>query len=257
LPETSKPSDPSEFDPAEYGRFVAADYDDLYADLDSSAAVENLAQLAAGGPILEFGIGTGRLALPLIERGVDVHGIDGSPEMINVLRRKRGGEGIPVTIGDFSKVTAGADFALVILAVNTVYGLPSQDAQVECFRNAARHLRVGGRFVVEAWVPDIGRFRNGTAVRPVQISSEHVEMEFARIHPANQTMVTTKLHVTKGQVRLVPANHRYAWPCEMDLMARLAGMRLAHRWENWEHEQFRDTSMNHISVWEKMTSAVW
>jgi SAM-dependent methyltransferase len=200
---------------------------------------------------VEFGIGTGRLALPLAERGLTVHGIDGSPEMVAALHAKQGGENIPVVIGDFSEVTAGTDFALVVLAINTIYALPSQEAQVACFRNAARHLRPGGRFVVEAWVPDPGVFRNGTAIRPVQIHQGHIELEVARIHPANQTMLTNKVHFSAEGVRLIPANHRYAWPSELDLMAQLAGMRLAHRWENWERAQFHDASATHVSVWEK------
>lgn len=213
--------------------------------------------LADGGPVVEFGIGTGRLALPLAARGLIVHGIEGSPEMAALLRQKQGGENIPVVIGDFAEVTAGTDFTLVVLAINTIYALPSQEAQVACFRNAAHHLRPGGRFVVEAWVPDIGAFRNGVAVRPVQIHDQHVELEVARIYPATQTMLTTKVHLSAEGVRLIPANHRYAWPGELDLMARLAGMRLTHRWKSWDRGQFDDASTGHISVWEKMPAGAW
>jgi len=249
--------DASSFDAAAYGRFAARDYDELYAGLDPASAVDVLADLADGGPVVEFGIGTGRLALPLAERGLIVHGIDGSPEMAALLQRKPGGAEIPVVIGDFSEVTAGTDFGLAVLALNTVYALPSQEAQVACFRNAARHLRPSGRFVVEAWVPDVGAFRNGTAVRPVQIGERHVELEVARLQPAKQRMVTTKVHISDGEVRLIPANHRYAWPSEMDLMARLAGMRLAYRWEDWQRTEFHDASTAHISVWEKLPAGSW
>lgn len=251
MPGTDQPFDAASFDPAAYGRFAARDYDELHAELDPSAAVDTLSDLAHGGPVVEFGIGSGRLALPLAERGLEVHGIDGSPEMIALLRRKQGGEAIPVVIGDFSDVAAGNDFALAVLAINTIYALPSQEAQVACFRNAARHLRPGGHFVVEAWVPDVGAFRNGTAVRPVQIHDRHVELEIARLHPATQRMLTTKVHMSNGNISLIPANHRYAWPSELDLMAQLAGMRLAHRWESWERTPFHDASTAHISVWEK------
>jgi SAM-dependent methyltransferase len=251
VPGTDQPFDAATFDPAAYGRFAARDYDELHTGLDPSAAADTLADLADGGPVVEFGIGTGRLALPLAERGLEVHGIDGSPEMAALLQRKQGGEDIPVVIGDFSKVAAGNDFALAVLAINTIYALPSQEAQVACFRNAARHLRPGGRFVVEAWVPDVGAFRNGTAVRPVQIHAGHVELEIARLHPATQRMLTTKVHMSDGDIRLIPANHRYAWPSELDLMAELAGMRLAYRWEDWKRTPFRDASTAHISVWEK------
>ena len=250
-------SDRFVFDAAAYGRAAAPEYDALHASLDPAMAVRTLTELAAGQPIVEFGIGTGRIALPLAERGLDVHGIEGSPEMAAELRRKPGGDKIPVTIGNFAEVVAGTDFGLAVLAINTVYALPSQDAQVECFRNAARHLRAGGRFVVEAWIPDLGAFRNGTAMRPVQIEEEHVELEIARIHPATQTMLTTKLHLSGRGTALIPANHRYAWPSELDLMARLAGLRLAYRWQDWEQAPFRDESTTHVSVWEKVPGGPW
>lgn len=240
------------FDAAEYGRHTAADYDQLYAELDPTAAVETLADLAEGGPVLELGIGTGRLALPLAARGLVVHGIEGSPDMAERLAEKDGGSDIPVVVGNFADAVAGRDFSLVVLALNTIYALPSQDAQVDCFRNAARHLQVGGRFVVEAWVPDLGAFRNGTAVRPVQLHDGHVELEVAEIHPATQTMRTNKVHLGgSAGMRVVPANHRYAWPAELDLMARLAGMTLEHRWEDWRRAPFTDASRSHVSVWRK------
>jgi SAM-dependent methyltransferase len=257
LPDAAEPSDLSAFDASAYGRSAARDYDELHAALNPAAAVDTLVQLAAGQPVVEFGIGTGRLALPLAQRGLEVHGIDGSPEMAGQLRGKPGGDKITVVIGDFSQELAGTGFGLAVLAINTIFALPSQDAQVACFRNAARHLQPGGQFVVEAWVPDLGAFRNGTAVRPVQIEDGHVELEVARIRPATQMMLTTKLHLTDGRTRLIPANHRYAWPSELDLMARLAGMRLAQRWENWERAPFRDTSTAHISVWKKAPDGPW
>jgi SAM-dependent methyltransferase len=251
MPGPGQPFDAASFDPAEYGRYAAGGYDELHAGLDTSAAVEILADLAGGGPVVEFGIGTGRLALPLAERGLAVHGIEGSPDMAALLKSKPGGQEIPVVVGDFAKVTVGDDFRLAFLVYNTIYALPSQDAQVECFVNAARHLRPGGRFVAEAWVPDVGAFRNGSAVRPVQVSGGHVELEIAKLHPAQQTMLTTKVHLSENGVRLIPANHRYAWPSEMDLMARIAGLQLVHRWENWQRAPFRDASTAHVSVWEK------
>jgi SAM-dependent methyltransferase len=246
--------DPASFDPAEYGRQAASGYDDLHAELDPSAAVETLAELAGGGPVVEFGIGSGRLALPLAERGLAVHGIEGSPDMAELLKDKPGGQDIPVVLGDFAQATAGDDFLLAFLAYNTIYALPSQDAQVDCFVNAARHLRPGGCFVVEAWVPDVGAFHNGAAVRPVQVSGGRVELEVAKLHAAEQTMLTTKVHLSESGIRLIPANHRYAWPSELDLMARIAGLRLRHRWENWQRDPFLDASTTHVSVWEKPAS---
>jgi SAM-dependent methyltransferase len=249
--------DRAAFDAAAYGRAAARDYDALHPGLDTAAAVRTLAELAAGQPVVEFGIGTGRLALPLAGHGLDVHGIEGSPEMAAELRRKPGGDKIPVTIGNFAEVLAGTGFGLAVLAINTIYALPSQDAQVDCFRNAARHLRAGGRFVVEAWIPDPGAFRNGRAMRPVQIGEEHVELEIAQIHPATQTMLTTKLHLSGQGTALIPANHRYAWPSELDLMARLGGLRLAYRWQDWAQAPFGDDSTAHVSVWEKVPGGPW
>jgi SAM-dependent methyltransferase len=241
----------ADFDPAAYGKFAAENYDRLHDDLDSAPAARLLTELAGGGRIVEFGIGTGRLALPLAANGLEIHGIEGSAAMADRLRDKPGGQGIPVQIGDFSTASAGEGFALAFLVINTIYALPSQQAQVQCFRNAAQHLHEGGLFLVEAWVPDIGAFRNGTATRPVRVSDGHIELEIATIDPAQQTMQTNKLHVTETGTQLIPANHRYAWPAEMDLMAQIAGMTLAHRWEDWTKTPFTRHSMSHISVWQK------
>ncbi len=241
------------FDPSAYGKAAAGDYDALYRHHDPRPAVEALVQLADGGPVLEMGIGTGRLALPLRERGLAVHGIEGSAEMVAVLRRKPGGAQLPVVIGNFADTSAGDGFAVVLLAFNTIFALPSQDSQVACHRNAARHLRPGGCFVLEAWVPDPGAFRQGRAVRPVHIADSHVELEVAEIHPADQTMRTVKVHCAADGLRLIPANHRYAWPAELDLMAAMAGLELEHRWAGWAREPFQDSSTTHVSVWRKPT----
>lgn len=245
------------FDPAAYGNRVAADYDDLSADLATDDAVVALTDLAEGGPVLELGIGTGRLALPLLERGLAVHGIDASPDMIERLRARPRGDEIPVAVGDFADTVAGADFALAVLAFNTVYALPSQDAQVHCFRNVARQLRQGGAFVVEAWVPDVVAFREGRAVRPVTMSPGRVVLEVAEIEPAEQRMRTNKVLFDGRGVRVFPANHRYAWPAELDLMARLAGLRLVERWEDWRRRPYTDRSSTHVSVWRKVADQAW
>lgn len=247
-----RPAVAEDFDPSAYGKHVADDYDELYADLDPTDTVDALVALADGGRVLELGIGTGRVALPLLERGVQVAGIEGSPDMARQLAAKPRGNEIPVTIGDFSSVQAGQDFAVVALVFNTIYALPSQDAQVAVFRNAALHLRSGGVFAVETWIPDLGAFRNGTAVRPVDIGEGAVVLEVAQIHPADQTMRTHKVSLGgPGGLKVWPAHHRYAWPPELDLMAQLAGMRLVHRWEDWRGTPFTDTSRAHVSVWRK------
>ncbi|MEV7805274.1 class I SAM-dependent methyltransferase [Microbispora sp. NPDC088329] len=242
------------FDASAYGRTIADIYDEMVGHLPTGPAVERVSRLAEGGPVLEFGIGTGRLALPLAARGVTVAGVDGSPDMVAVLRDKPGGDLIPVTVGDFSEVRVEGRFALVLLAFNTVFALPSQDAQVRCFRNAAAHLRPGGRFVVEAWVPDPTAFRDRTSLRLLSLGEDEVVVEAARLSPAEQFMHTTKLRMTADGLRLLPADHRYAWPCELDLMARLAGMEREHRWADWSGAPFTDDSRAHVSVYRLLES---
>ncbi|MEU4643793.1 class I SAM-dependent methyltransferase [Micromonospora sp. NPDC023814] len=239
------------FDASEYGRHVAEVYDETYAHLAPDAAVERLAALADGGPVCEFGVGTGRLALPLVARGLTVAGIEGSPEMVAGLRAKPGGDAVEMAVGDFAQTRVPGEFALVVLAFNTIFALPDQAAQVACFRNAAAHLRPGGRFVVEAWVPDPGAFRAGGALRPVRVAEDAVLLEAALLHPAEQRMITTKVRFSNAGVRLLPANHRYAWPAELDLMAELAGMRREHRWQDWTGRPFTDDSRDHVSVYRR------
>lgn len=246
-------SDPA-LDPGEYGRHIGAVYDTLAESAfrtDTDAAVAVLAELAAGGPVLEFGIGTGRLALPLAQRGCDVHGIEGAPEMVEQLRRKPGGGALPVVVGNFADTHVPGEFALVVLVTNTVYALPSQDAQVQAFRNAAAHLRPGGRFVIDAWVPDVADFRAGRALRIVSIEDRRVVLEAAELDPVEQRMRTTKLFCGPDGVQAFPANHRYAWPGELDLMARLAGLRREERWEDWRRRPYSAASRNHITVYRK------
>ena len=240
-----------DFDPSAYGSSgIADDYDRLYADhWETEAAVECLFGLAEGGPVLELGIGTGRLALPLQARGIEIHGIDGSHEMVAKLREKPGGDTIPVTVGDFASTKVGRGFTLVVLAVNTIFALPDQQAQVECFRNAVRQLADGGRFVVEAWVPDVGAFRHNQLVRPRILQPDTVSIEAAALDPVDQVMRTTQVVFAQGSLRLYPANHRYAWPAELDLMAQLAGLRREARWADWRRSPFTGESRAHVSVY--------
>jgi SAM-dependent methyltransferase len=243
----------ADFDPSAYGASgIADEYDDLYGDhWDTEGAVDCLFRLAAGGPVLELGIGTGRLALPLLERGLRVEGVDASSEMVSKLHEKPGGDRIPVVVGDFASADAGGGFALVVLAVNTVFALPDQQAQVECFHNAARHLAPAGRFVVEAWVPDVGAFRHNRLVRPRIIGRQRVSIETAELDPVDQVMRTTQAVFSDGSVRLYPANHRYAWPAELDLMAQIAGLQREERWADWHGSPFTADSRAHVTVYRR------
>ncbi len=241
----------ADFDPTAYGASgIADEYDDLYADhWETDGAVELVAELAAGGRVLELGIGTGRLALPLVGRGIEVHGVEGSPEMVAKLQAKPGGDRIPVVVGDFADADAGTGFDLVLLAVNTIFALPDQQAQVACFRNAARHLGPSGRFVVEAWVPDVGGFRNNRLVRPRLLHADRMSVESVELDPVDQMMHTVQAVFSNGSVRLYPANHRYAWPAELDLMAQLAGFHREGRWADWTRSPFTAESRAHVTVY--------
>ncbi len=241
----------SDFDPTAYGASgIADEYDELYAEeWETDAAVDRLAELAGGGRVLELGIGTGRLALPLLGRGLDVSGVDASAEMVTRLRQKPGGDRIPVVVANFAEADLGTGFSLVVLAVNTIFALPDQDAQVACFVNAARHLAPSGRFVVEAWVPDVGAFRHHRLVRSRVMRGDTISIETVHHDPVEQMMRTTQAVLSEGSVRLYPADHRYAWPAELDLMARIAGFRREARWADWSGSPFTADSRAHVTVY--------
>ena len=236
-----------------FGEDVAARYDESHRDMfDPDAvepAVEMLASLARGGRALEFGIGTGRLALPLLQRDVDVHGIDLSVAMVERLRAKPGGDQIPVTIGDFANTRLEGSFSLVYLVFNTIMNLITQEAQVQCFENAAAHLEPGGCFVVETVLPELQKLAPGERFVPFLISEEQWGIDEYDV--ANQGLVSHHLEIADGDVHRKSIPFRYAWPAEFDLMARLAGMRLMERWGDWTREPFTPASTKHVSVWQK------
>ncbi|HEV8650676.1 MAG TPA: methyltransferase domain-containing protein [Actinomycetes bacterium] len=240
------------YGPGTYGDQVADVYDEWHGDLpDTQACVERLAKLAGPGPALELAIGTGRVALPLAAAGVEVHGIDASERMVERLRAKPGGRDIPVTMGDFAEVAVEGSYRLVFLVYNTLFMLLSQDAQVACFANVAARLAPGGVFVVEAFVPDLGRFRRGQAVSVGQLGTEKVRLDLAVHDPVAQRIDSQIVLVWPEGMRLQPTFLRYAWPAELDLMARLAGLRLRDRWAGWRREPFTASAEKHVSVYER------
>jgi SAM-dependent methyltransferase len=247
--------DMGEYQPSTYGDRIADLYDRLYAGRASHTelAVEFLAKLAAGGPVLELGIGTGRVALPLAARGVAVHGIDASEAMVAKLRAKPGGSAIPVTMGNFAEVQVDATFSLVFVVFNTFFGLLSQEEQVRCFGNVAAHLQPGGAFLIEAFVPDPARFDRGQRTQTVRVEVNEVELDAARHDPLTQRVTSHHVVLTEQGVRLYPVQIRYAWPSELDLMARLAGLRPRERWGGWQREPFTAASSGHVSVYERLT----
>lgn len=233
---------------------VAARYDDAVADMFApgvvAATVEFLAALAGDGAALELGIGTGRIALPLAARGVRVHGIDLSTAMVERLRAKPGGDAIDVTMGDFATATVDGTFRLAYLVFNTVMNLTTQDAQVACFANVARHLEPGGCFVVEVMVPRLQWLAPGEAWHPFTVTPDHLGMDEYDV--VTQGLVSHHYRRgADGRYERSATPFRYVWPTELDLMARLAGMSLRERWEGWRHEPFRAASTQHVSIWQK------
>jgi SAM-dependent methyltransferase len=242
--------DESPHDAASYGARLADHYDDIYGGVfDTDGAVDFLADLAPGGRILEFGVGTGRIAIPLSQRSLDVWGVDGSPAMLGQLSAKDGGQKVKTLCGDFATVRAEGEFDIVLLLVNTIYAMPNQDAQVACFANAARHLAPGGRFVVEAWVPDPPR-GDGLGLRARRLGRGFAGLVIEDHDARNQVLSTTQIVISEtGETRSFPVVHRYAWPAELDLMARLNGLTLEDRWADWHSRPFDSQSTDHISVW--------
>ena len=236
-----------------FGERVAAAYDERSAGMFDPAvvgpAVDRLAELAGDGAALEFAIGTGRIALPLAERGVRVAGIDNSEAMIARLRDKPGAERIDAVVGDMAATRVDGEFSLVYLVFNTIFNLVTQDGQVACFENAAAHLRSGGRFVIEARVPELQRLPLGQTVLPWRAEPERdLGLRLRRRHAAAERPA---LPLHRRRVETSPTEMRYAWPAELDLMARLAGMRLEDRWGGWGREPFTSLSPSHVSVYAK------
>jgi SAM-dependent methyltransferase len=236
-----------------FNEWIAQRYETLWPELFDPAvvdpAVSFLAELAGAGPALELGIGTGRIALPLSRRGVRVHGVELSPAMAAQLHAQPGGSDIGVTIGDFASATVGTAFKLVYLVRNTITNLTSQDEQVDAFRNAARHLEPGGCFVIENYIPELQRLPPGETIRVFTATPDHLGFEDYDV--ATQIAYSHHYWVIDGQLKTFSSPHRYAWPSELDLMARLAGMRLRERWSDWNRRPFTRDSRSHISVWKK------
>ncbi|MFE6485141.1 class I SAM-dependent DNA methyltransferase [Streptomyces sp. NPDC057757] len=236
-----------------FGESVAATYDESSAEEFQpevvGTVVDFLAGLAGDGRALELGIGTGRVALPLARRGVPVHGIDLSRAMVDRLRAKPGGDTIGVTIGDFATTKVEGTFSVACLVFNTIMNLTTQDAQVDCFRNVAAHLEPGGRFVIEVMVPELRKLPAGQTVVPFHVSP--TRWAFDDYDVATQQVSSNYVEVVDGHGRYRSIPFRYVWPAELDLMARLAGLRLCERWEGWTREPFTSESGGHVSVWEK------
>jgi len=234
---------------------VAARYDESgeIAGMFDPAVVQPvvafLVELAGSGRALELGVGTGRIALPLAQRGVPVYGIELSQAMLARLRAKPGGEDISVTIGDFATATVDGTFSVAYLVFNTILNLTTQAEQVACFRNVAVHLEPGGCFVIEVGVPELQRLPPGETIRAFHVSETRWGLDEYDV--ARQGLTSHHFELVDGRVERSSIPFRYAWPSELDLMAQLAGMRLRERWSGWKREPFTSDSRKHVSVWEK------
>jgi ubiquinone/menaquinone biosynthesis C-methylase UbiE len=234
-----------------YGDAIADLYDDMHA-IPAGDAVEMIAGLATGGRVLELGVGTGRIAVPLAQRGLEVHGVDVSDAMLERLREKPGGDRVRVVKGDFTEAFAGDDFSVAFVAFNTFFAIASQEKQKRCFANVARQLRRGGTFVLEVFVPDLARFEGGQALRTGRITVDSVVLEATRHDRNAQTLDAQLVVISTRGTRLIPLELRYCFPSELDLMAELAGLRLRERWSNFARDPFTQTSAQHVSIYEKV-----
>jgi SAM-dependent methyltransferase len=231
-----------------FGEDVAKTYDDEPRG-DEDAAVAFLEKLAGGGPALELAVGTGRIALPLAARGIVVDGVDISPAMVARLRAKPGGDQISVTIGDFADVPVPGTYRLIYVVFNTLFNLLTQEDQVRCFENVAAHLTDDGSFVIEAGSPaSLYRLRDDQYVDAESIEVDAVRLDVLRHDPAKQMLDESHVFISSTGVHLNPIVQRYAWPAELDLMARIAGLRLKERWGGWNHEPFTGKG-NVVSVY--------
>ncbi|HSM55827.1 MAG TPA: class I SAM-dependent methyltransferase [Candidatus Sulfomarinibacteraceae bacterium] len=231
-----------------YGRHIAGVYDEFYSDV-STEMIDRLKELVDDGRALELGIGTGRVALPLQERGVDVAGIDASSEMVEQLRQKPGGDQIAVHIGSFTEIPLDERFDLIYVVFNTIFALLTQEEQLQCFQSVSQRLTDDGVFLVEAFVPDLCRYDRGQRVSAVNIEEDAVQLDVSRLDPVRQQVTSQHVVYSTEGTQLYPVKLRYIWPSEMDLMARLAGLERRHRWGSWTKEAMTAKSEKHISVY--------
>jgi SAM-dependent methyltransferase len=234
-----------------YGDRIADVYDETYGHLDPTNAVEFLAKLAGTKPVLELGIGTGRVAIPLAAAGVQLEGVDASQRMVDQLRAKPGGDAIDVAIADFSAFSLDRRFGLVYVVFNTLFSLLEQEEQVRCFQCVEQHLEPGGRFVVECFVPDLSRFQLDQATITTAVDVDLVRMDSSVHDGARQTVRTQHIYICDGKLEMFPVAVRYSWPSELDLMARVAGLEREARYAGWKREPFTKASGSHVSVYVK------
>ncbi|WP_025128031.1 class I SAM-dependent methyltransferase [Pseudomonas sp. PH1b] len=244
-------------DASTYGETLADIYDDLYGEAPANAIEVLVAMAGTREPVLELGIGTGRFALPMHERGVQVHGVDASPSMLEKLRAKPGAAGIPLTEADFATLegVAGGPFSLAFCTFSSLFLLLSQAAQVSCFKATSALLKDHGRLVIETFYPDLSRYGKDQPVYVGGLERNEVLLEASRLDAVAQRVSCRFIRMQEQGMKVIPVELRYAWPAELDLMAELAGMRLVQRWSNWDQAPFVEGSFKHISTYEKLPQA--
>ena len=237
-----------EYSESTYGERIAEVYDQWYSDFDRSS-ISTLVELSQGGRALELGIGTGRIALPLHDAGIEVHGIDASQAMLAKLKAKPGGESIQVTLGNFADVEVEGHYDLIFVVFNTFFALLTQDEQIRCFKNVASRLSTNGVFLIEVFVPDMARYVDNQTVRVIASDDNSARLEATQVDMITQQTNSKQIHLSEEGIRMYPVQVRYAWPSELDLMARLAGLSLQHRWGTWLKDDLTNESGKHISVY--------
>jgi SAM-dependent methyltransferase len=245
---------PPDYTDETYGERWAPFYDDIFGDVDDSTIDTLEAMAGRTKRALELAVGTGRVAIPLSERGIRVTGIDVSEEMVAKLRDKPGGPAVEVVMGDMADVPVDGEWPLVYLPFNTLFGLLTQERQLECFVNVARHLEPGGRFVLDCFVPDLTRFDAlNTRMAVSSITSPQAHAYEVSLHEPVTQRITSHMvrRLDDGTSVVLPVMIRYAWPSEMDLMARIAGLELEHRWGWYDKRPFNERSGQHVSVYRK------
>lgn len=236
-----------------YGQDYADIYDQSFDDRDDPGKlVAAISAVSPSGAILEFGIGSGRIALPLARAGRHVTGVDNSKEMLALLEKKPGAEKIANHLGDITTLKVAGEFSLVLVCFSTIYLLGSQSAQLLCFQNASNHLRAGGRFLVEAFLHDRSQWLTNEQFSTTGVERDVVTARAAVHDPVLQTITLQHLTIRAGGISFRPNLLRYIWPSELDLMGKLSGMRLVERWGDWNRTSFSAASSNMISVYEKI-----
>ncbi|MEM7459688.1 MAG: class I SAM-dependent methyltransferase [Pseudomonadota bacterium] len=240
-----------EFGPSTFGDLNADEYDALHNPGTTDDCVNLIADLAGHGDVLELAIGTGRVALPLVQQGLKISGFDASPQMLDILKHKPGGSDIPAWLADMASFDLEQEFDFAFLVFNTLYNLTTQDEQVRCFQQVAKHLRPGGKFLVEAFMPNRETFENNQAVRTKHVDYDKVWLEAVQHDPVAQTLNYQRIRISQNGTELKPLPMRYVWPAELDLMARLAGLSSVAHWGGWHKQPLNRDSAFYVALYER------